>query len=95
MESFDAVGWRSDGTTFFQTYRPKTHAGLRGGDEQTRRFPSVRDETHAGIAVAISRPVMCGPDKEFASRGAMFLEAVCERSKDLLDAWCQVSWSSV
>ena len=79
----------------FQTHRPKTHARLRGNDEQTRRFPSVPAQKHAGIAVAISRGVTCGPDKEFASRGAMLLEAVCEHSIDLCDAWCQVLWSSV
>jgi hypothetical protein len=68
---------------------------LRGNDEQTGIFPSVPDQKHAGIAVAIFRRVTCGPDKEFAPRGAMFLEAVCERSMDLLDAWCRVLWSSV
>jgi hypothetical protein len=38
----------------FQTHRPKTPAPPGGNHEQTRTFPSVRNEKHAGIAIAIS-----------------------------------------
>lgn len=69
----------------FQTHRPKTDVHSGGNEEQTGAFPNVCNETRAGIAIAIFQRVTCGPTRRFASRCAMFLEAVCERSHDLRD----------